>query len=47
MIGKSISVHLKSQLMVFLSSPIKLTKVREATESLGFFTAKKKTNFSQ
>lgn len=37
----------ESQLMVFISSPIKLTKVRESTESLGFSTAKKKTNFSQ
>lgn len=37
----------ESQLMVFTSSPIKLTKVRESTESLEFSTAKKKINFSQ
>lgn len=37
----------ESQLMVFISSLIKLTKVRESTESLGFSTAKKKINFSQ
>lgn len=31
----------ESQLMVFSTSPIKLTKVRESTENLGFSTAKK------